>query len=207
MSDEAQLLEYRKNNFFRDRYRSTMKLVVFLGIIAIGLSLLLGYTSLKEERPKFYATTTTGEVIPLFPLSQPVVTNSYLLQWASMSARSIYNLNFQYYENQLQKIRGNFTGDAWGQVKAALNKSGLLDAVIEKKLEMSAVVTGAPIILRQGVYHGRYVWRVQLPMMVTYGSASEQRRVKYVVTMDISRVPALTAPKGILITNFSVGID
>jgi intracellular multiplication protein IcmL len=76
--------------------------------------------------------------------------------------------------------------------------------VLAKKLVVSAVATGAPVILQQGLLFGTYTWRVQLPVLVTYQSASEFSQQTVTITMLITRVSTLTTPKGIGIAQFIV---
>jgi len=86
-----------------------------------------------------------------------------------------------------------------------LQQSNNLDAVKAKKLIVSAVATRAPIILQKGLLNGAYSWRVQMPILVTYQSASEFSQQNNVVTMLITRVPSLNSPRGIGISQFVVG--
>ena len=80
-----------------------------------------------------------------------------------------------------------------------------MEAVKAKKLIVSAVATRAPVILQKGILNGRFAWRVQMPVLVTYQSASEFTQQSNVVTMLISRVSTLNSPRGIGISQFVVG--
>ena len=76
--------------------------------------------------------------------------------------------------------------------------------IVDKKLESSAIVYGPPVILNSMVLSGRFTWRVQLPMLVTFTSANQQTQQRYMITMDIQRVPVVSVPKGIQIKSFYV---
>lgn len=198
-------LAFEKNNLYRDHYRRALKFVVMLSVSAVILTAVLAYQCLRTPTLKYYATTTEGRVIPLYSLSQPVITNSYLLQWASLAARGAFNLDFTHYQAQMAQAKPYFTSDGWQKFSAAMKSSGLLDTVINKKLIMSAVVAKAPVILFRGVVQGRFTWRIQLPLLVNFESASENSSAQHwLVTMNIQRVPTLTAPKGIEISDFAV---
>ncbi len=69
---------------------------------------------------------------------------------------------------------------------------------------VSAVATKAPVILQKGILNGRFAWRVQMPLLVTYQSANEFSQANNVVTMLISRVSTLNSPRGIGISQFVV---
>ena len=66
----------------------------------------------------------------------------------------------------------------------------------------SSVATGAPVILDQGVINGRYAWKVQMPLLVTYQSSTEQIQQSLIITMVVSRVPTVDMPRGIAIVSF-----
>ncbi len=204
MSVDAQELEYAKNKLYRDHYRVALGGALFMGIVCALLVATLAVLTLFPAQPKYYATTTTGVIVPLHSLSEPVVTRSYLLQWASLSAQMAYNMNFTDYESQIQSVSPYFTPNGFVKYKQALNASGLLDTVIKKKVVMNAIVSGDAVIANEFIEHGRHNWVVQLPMLVTCQSASETRRVHTFVTMRIQRVPVINSENGIQISDFKV---
>lgn len=51
---------------------------------------------------------------------------------------------------------------------------------------------------------GVYTWLVQMPLLVTYQSASEFSQQNNIVTMRITRVSTLNSPRGIGIDQFVV---
>lgn len=202
MTIDREQLEFQKNHLYRDHYRRTIKALLMMLVIALVLICILGYQLWTMPAANYYATTTNGRVIPLQSLRMPVVTNRYLLQWAGLAARACYNLNFVDYQKELQAASSNFTPSAWQSFMAALKAAGSIDSLTENKLVMRAVVNGAPIILGEQIVHGRYTWQVQIPLLVTYTSANEQRKTNYIITMNIARVPVLDAAKSIQITSF-----
>jgi intracellular multiplication protein IcmL len=54
----------------------------------------------------------------------------------------------------------------------------------------------------EGVINGRYAWKINLPMLITYESASDNIRQPVSVTMIVTRVSTLDTPKGIAIAQF-----
>jgi len=203
MNSDIEQLALQKNNLYRDNYRRTLSVLMTMIIIALGLCAILAYQILSTPKAKYYATTKTGNVIPLYSLSMPVVTNKYLLQWASLAVRACYNLDFVNYQKQLKTASGYFTTNGWKALMRAMKSSGMLDSLTENKLYINGVVTGPVVVLSQTIEHGRYRWRVQLPLLVTYTSANESRKASFIVTADIIRVPVLNAEKGIQINNFN----
>jgi len=175
---------------------------VAMSVVSIILTVVLIGLIISQEQPSYYATTTTGEVIPMHSLSEPVITNKYLLQWAGLATRSAFNVDWVHYQTQLQTAKSDFTPSGWKKFMTAMNHSGLLSTVKDKKLEMSAIVSSPPVILRTDVLHGRFTWRVQLPILVTFSSASQTRESHWMITMNIQRISTLNAYKGIQISDF-----
>jgi intracellular multiplication protein IcmL len=205
MSKGAQELEFSTNQLYRDHYRAALGGVILMSVLTAVLVGILIFMTLKPTKPKYYATTTTGVVVPLFSLSQPVVTKPYLLQWASLATRAAYNLSFDNYQAQLKSASAYFTANGFAKFNKALKTSGLLNEVINKKLVMSAVVNGDPVIVKNFISRGVHMWEVQLPLLVSFESASENRTMNLLVSMRIQRVSTLGAEKGILISDFIVG--
>lgn len=198
-----------RNNFYRDHYRQLM--IICLGLISLSVCLLFWgfYERTHKPLPQYFATTYDGKLLPVIPLSQPSLTDNALLQWATEAAVSAYTFNFVNYRKALQDIRVYFTKNGYQNFIKALKDSNNLDAVQNKKLVVSAVPTGAPVILKKGVYNDSsgssiYSWTVQLPMELEYKSTSEQFRQNIVLIMLITRLSTLESPAGVGITSFVI---
>lgn len=205
MAEDALMAVELRNKFYRDGQRK-MVLILLISLIAnLILASMLIYIVTHPPAPKYFATSINGRITPLFPLNEPNQSDSAVLQWANQAAIAAYTYNFVNFRSELQAASGFFTADGWTQFLNALQASNNLDAVKAKKLVVSAVATRAPIILQKGILNGRYSWRVQMPILVTYQSASEFSQQNNVVTMLITRVSTLNSPRGIGIAQFVVG--
>lgn len=199
--DTLQLVKMR-NDFYRDSYRRVLLVfLVSLIINAIFIGLIY-YMIANQPGPKYFATTTDGQVISLVPLDEPNIKTEALLQWTVEAATAAYSYNFANYRKALQDASAYFTPNGWDDYLKVLNESNNLAAVQAKKLVVQATPTGAPQILQEGIISGVYAWKVQMPMTVNYQSANEQIQQYLVVTMLIVRVPILNDPRGIGIAQF-----
>lgn len=205
MPEDALTQVAMRNSFYRDGQRKMM-LILLISIISnfILLSMLI-YIVSHPPAPKYFATSINGRITPLFALNEPNQSDSAVLQWANQAAIAAFSYNFVNYRSELQAASGFFTSEGWDQFLGALEQSNNLEAVKAKKLIVSAVATRAPIILQKGILNGRFSWRVQMPMLVTYQSASEFSQQNLVVTMLITRVSTLNSPRGIGIAQFVSG--
>lgn len=205
MAEDALMMVALRNKFYRNSQRKV--LLAFLLSLCLNLFFgwLLFYVIMHPPAPRYFATSINGRVTPLYPLNQPNQSDSALLQWANQAAIAAFTYNFVNYRQELQAASAFFTEAGWRQFNQALIASLNLDAVKSKKLVASAVATNVPIILDKGIVNGVYSWRVQMPILVTYQSASEFSQQNNVVTMLITRVDPLNYPRGIGIDQFIVG--
>lgn len=205
MAQDALTTVALRNTFYKDSQRKVVLALLIALLVNIILAFMLVYMITHPPAPKYFATSINGRITPLFPLNEPNQSDSAVLQWANQAAIAAFTYNFVNYRDELQASSGFFTPEGWDQFLNALQQSNNLDAVKAKKLIVSAVATRAPIILQKGVLNGNYSWRVQMPILVTYQSASEFTQQNNVVTMLITRVSTLNSPRGIGISQFVVG--
>ncbi len=205
MAEDALTLVTLRNNFYKDSQHKVMLSLMVAVVLNFVLASMLVYMLTHPPAPRYFATSINGRITPLFPLTEPNQSDSAVLQWANQAAIASFTYNFVNYRDELQASSGFFTPEGWDQFLTALQQSNNLDAVKAKKLIVSAVATRAPIILQKGILNGNFSWRVQMPMLVTYQSASEFTQQNNVVTMLIIRVSTLNSPRGIGISQFVVG--
>ncbi len=193
-----------RNVFYKDNYRRVTSVLFISVLINIILAAIIFFLIANPPKPKYFATSINGSVTPLTPIEQPNQSDSAVLQWANQAAISAFTYNFVNYREELQAASGFFTPGGWREFLRALNDSNNLQAVTEKRLVVSAVATRAPTILEKGVLNGAYSWRIQMPVLVTYQSASEFSQQNNVVTILIQRISTLNSPRGIGISQFVV---
>lgn len=202
MAEDAVSAVIMRNNFYRDGQRKMILILLFSIIANVILASMLTYVILHPPEPRYFATSINGRITPLVALNAPNQSDSAILQWANQAAIATFSYNFVNYRSELVAASGFFTAEGWDQFISALGASNNLEAVKAKKLVVSAVATSAPVILQKGVLNGRYAWRIQMPILVTYQSASEFSQQTLNVTMLVTRVDTLNSPRGIGIAQF-----
>lgn len=191
-----------RNQFYKDGLHT-----IFLALL---VSLILNFTGIyaliyvysHPPKPVYFPTSATGRITPLIPLDQPNMSDPEIKQWANLAIIAAYSYNFVNYRSELQASSEFFTPEGWNTFIAALKSSNNLQAIISNKFVVSAVATQAPVILKTGVYNGRYYWRIRMPIIVTYQSSTLFSQTPLVVYMLITRVSTLNTPKGIGIAQF-----
>lgn len=198
--ENMQLLE----RYQRDSQGKLSVLLISVASLCFMLTIFLGYVIFNPPQPQYFATSVNGRITPLVALEEPNQSDSAVLQWANQAAIAAFTYNFVNYQDELLAASRYFTASGWQQFTDALTQSNNLDVVKAKKLIVSAVATRSPIILQKGVLNGVYSWRIQMPILVTYQSASEFSQQNNVVTMLVTRISTLESPRGIGISQFIV---
>lgn len=187
---------------YRDEYRGLMRWIIILVIMALGQLVVLGFLMLHPNRIKNYVTTTAGQVVPIHALSEPVLTDKYLLMWASILARRAFNYDFVNYGEKLAEIKPYFTDNGWNVFKDALKKSGMVKQLVANHVMMQSIVSGPPVIINKMIMNHRFTWVIQLPLLVSYNSANAKQTRRLIVTMSVQRVPVVSVSQGILVNDF-----
>jgi len=194
------------NNFYRDGYRKLLMVLLISLLLNVILCVFIYFQRVYEPKPSYFATNENGTLNELIPLDVPYISQELLLSFADQAAVTAYSFDFLNYEQELQQAKKYFTEAGFTNFMGALQASGNLKVVQDKRLVVKAVVTDIPVILKEGVLPGthQYAWQVQIPMLVQYISASEKIEQPIVATLLIVRVSTLDTRQGIAIASFTI---
>lgn len=187
-----------RNDFYRDGYRSMLKLAVIQSCIIL---LLLGamYFVIHAHQPenKYFATTEEGRLIPILSLDQPNLSSSALTSWVAQASTEVMTFGHNDYRRRLQEASRNFTRRGWESFTKALEDAKTIESITTNQQVISAAPYGAPIVLQEGMVGGRYQWIVQFPLGLTFQSGSKRHNATYLIKAVIVRVPRLESPNGV----------
>lgn len=187
-----------RNEFYRDGYRSLMRLAMLEALIIIGLIGVCFYiVSLSESENYYFATTEDGRLIPMVPLSQPNLSSPALMSWAAQSATEVMTFGFNDYRRRLQEASRNFTKRGWESFTQALQRSRMIERMEANQQVLTAAPSGAPIMESEGLVAGRYQWVIQVPLILTYQASAKTDTQKMLITLVVVRVPRLESPSGV----------
>ncbi len=196
-------IQLQKNTFYRDKFRRMMKLIVLLMVSASVLLVIFIGQSLHRKTISYFGSSTNGEQTPLHALSDPVLTEKLITQWASIASKKAYQLNFENYQNQLNSMKIYFTKAGWSSYQDALESSSLLSVIKSQKLEVDSVVTDDPVVRKTGVDHGVRYWNIEMPVLISFNSASNSAQKRMIISMTVVRSKDIKAPSGLQIQHFS----
>lgn len=133
------------------------------------------------------------------PLDEPNLKNSYLNAWAALGISDIMTFGFNDYKYRLSMSSGYFTEKGFGSFTQALGRFGIIEMLEVNQRIITAAPKGAPVWESQGNVAGRYQWRIQLPLVLTYRSGAKTLTKGLLVTVVIVRSDDPRHPYGIAI--------
>lgn len=191
-----------RNDFYRDSYRKLIFLLFFLVFVIVGMAISIIALIKDRPLPTYFATTESGRIIPLIPLDQPNLTDQAILQWSTQAVTTVFTYNFVNYRSVFQDSRQYFTRGGWQNFMQAVSSSKLLSAVQNEKLMLTAVVSSAPVVTNEYVFDGKYTWKVQVPILVTFQSLSQTSYQSFIISLTIERVSTLDSRYGVGVSSF-----
>lgn len=202
LSEEGLTLVLMRNAFYRDNYRRAVFLLLIVVLINVVLGWGIAYRYLNPPSPEYFAANGQYQLIQWHPLEDPVVNNKFVLAWVTRAVTAAFSLDYIHWRSQLQTASNYFTPSGWYWFLSAFKKSGNLQTLVTLQMVSNATVTGAPTVISQAVLGGRYIWKVQIPILVTYTSPTKTINQPLNVIMLIQRVPVDQSPDRIAINEF-----
>ena len=187
-----------RNEFYRDGYRSLLRIAVIEAMIIIAQVVVMFYViHIHQPENRYFATTEDGRLVPMVGLNEPNLSTPALMSWSAQAATEVMTFGFHDYRRRLQEASRNFTRIGWASFTTALEKSRIMEMVETNQQVVTAAPASAPVLLSEGLVSGRYQWQVELPIVVSYQAGSQTRTDQLLLTLLIVRVPKLESPNGV----------
>ena len=187
-----------RNEFYRDGYRSLLRLCLLEGAIIMALLGAMYFViHASQGQDRYFATTEDGRLIPMVALSEPNLSTPALMSWVAQSSTEVMTFGFNDYRRRLQESSRNFTRRGWESFTQALQRSRIIEMVEANQQVVTASPAGAPILQSEGLVAGRYQWTVQLPLILSYQSGKRTKNDNMLVTLVVVRVPRLENSNGV----------
>jgi hypothetical protein len=197
--DESQIVRL-KTEFYRDGFTKVL-LALLMALAAIAaLAVLSCYLYFTKPAPIYFSTDDEWRILAPVPLDKPYLQDADLLQWVGTAFPASFTYDFINYQAEQQDVMQYFTSKGWQNLQGQLtNFHANFNYLQNAKIFVNAELTGAPFILNQGLLpEGKYAWKVQIPMNVSYSNDMATRSL--VIVALIVRVSTLN-------NLFGVGID
>jgi intracellular multiplication protein IcmL len=190
--------------FYRDGFGKVIGIIASMGIAIALLILMSLYLHLNKPAPVVFHVDESWHVQPPVPVDQPYRSVPELLQWVSETLPNVFVYDFNYYNTQLQAAQHYFTSDGWNVFLNQLNIYVNYNTVQSDKLFVNGYLTGAPVILNQGLLSGRYAWWVQVPIVIASIGNDHVYNQTLTLQVLVVRVPTLDNLAGVSIDNVIV---
>lgn len=193
-----------RNLFYQDAYKSNASMLRYGAgalLVSVSLNLALGW-ALVHKKPVYFAATADGRILPLVPLSRPAMEDRAVLSWGTDVAISAYSYDFVNWRKAISGLSSDFTKEGFSSFVGSLKASGNLKLVEDNRMVASAVPAEAGVIIAKGLLKGVYVWKIQIPILVTYQASKSSATQNLLVTLLVVRRPVLSHPKGLAIAQF-----
>lgn len=182
-------------------YNGTIILLIIFIFLLIAMGSAVFYQVLHRPLPVFEARAANGQVMVLNAFDEPNMMSSTILRWAKKAAIASYTFDFVNTRRQANLAAKYYTEAGWKDYQESIAR--LFVDIAEKKIIINSVVSGPAVISNQGDLAGKgYLWRVQIPFLVTYQAAETISKRKYFVVMTIAKIPTTIDPIGIGIEQF-----
>lgn len=204
-TDEGTSLQIARNPlggiaWYEKNYYLAMKVCFALAFSLIGAIAFSAFLYITRPTPVYYAATPDLRIAKLTPLDKPVLTEQGLLNWTVEVVTSSISLDFVHWREKLQSMHPNFSNDAFTSFTQSMTDAGILKLIQEKRLNLSSVVTQAPVITKSGIINGIMSWQIQFPLLLSYESSKGVELTQNLVAeVIISRASTVTTPKGVVI--------
>ena len=190
---EKNVLEQVKlrNDFYKDGFRRLIWAVLASLILNIVLVIVVVMNKQAPPERYFFSTNGTGQLIPVYSTSQPVMTNAMVLNWVSQNVPNIYQIDFVHYRSQLNALSNYFTPTGWSQFQSTF--ASQLTEIINNQYIVSAAPNGVPVVTGSGVFSGTFMWQVQMPLILYFQKGSTITSRNILLTLVVARVNNVVA--------------
>lgn len=204
MKDDALKTILLRSDFYRDAYRRSLIALFFALLINILLLVVFVYLTLNPTPPEYFAMTPDGHMINVRPLTDPSVTDDFVLQWSANAVRRAYSLDFLHWQEELQQESNYFTPSGWNYFLQQVKSSNNLNTLQQYNMVSTAQITGSPQIGEKAVVSGHYAWKVTMPILISFTNGLRTIRQPAEVTLLVVRMPVQDYPDRIAINNMIV---
>lgn len=171
--------------------------LVLSGVLLVQSVAIVGLAWFAVHPVREYFASDNGRLFPMIPLGRPYRKPADVIQYAKETLERSFTLDFSNWRGQLEDVRYRYDADGFKSLIAALQQSGILAAVRERRMNMS-ITTGTGVLVKEGVEDGAYTWFVEAPIEIKLaGQTSEMPSQRFKATMRIARSSTLDNIEGI----------
>ena len=179
----------RHEAWIRSHERMSITVLVMSLVSAISIAMSI-WSITSKPSPVYFATREDGGILPLVPVSIPFLSDGTVTNFAVEAVTHALTLDFANWRDDLTDAAGYFEHpDGWNGFLDAIDGSGMLSYIRDHRLVSTVVANGATVVGSGLDARNRHSWNVQMPLSITYESASEISRESLLADVIVSRLP------------------
>lgn len=202
---EDPVIEVRDSLYFgRWVNQKTFSLAFFLAI-ALTISLAGNFYLVSHRpRPVYFASSSSGKIVPMVPLDRPVRSERWLIEWSASTIEDLLTISAVNYNASFLRIRDKFLPSTFGQIVDTFDKNGMKKYILDNRMDTYVALENAPVIVNEGVMNGQRSWKIQAPIVLTFTNGAGRTPKHFVVEMVVSRVPTFVNKNGVVVSSFAL---
>lgn len=179
--------------------------ILMVSLLALAVSVSANvFFMFHRPTPKYFASSTDGRIIPMIPLSSPVRSERWIVDWTSKTIRDALSVRFGDYSQSFLSVRDRFLPTTFQKMVASLDQDGFKKYIIDNRVDVYVSLENTPVIVQTGLIGGQRAWKVQAPVLLTFTNGNNQTPKRYLINLMIVRVPTYVNSHGIVIANFTM---
>lgn len=183
------------------------KLVRIIQVQALAIVMLVGvlhhYVSEVIPQDRYFAETATGGKMQIVGLMDPNVNTQALLFWAQQAAVDVMTFGFNDVDQRFTYSQKYFTPGGWAAFAGQLSQSKMLANVMAYQQFITAIPRSPAQMMAWGWKNGKYVWTVQVPIVMTIRAGNNRTPNNMTIVMTIVKLPTAENPRGIAIDSWT----
>ncbi|WP_196223250.1 DotI/IcmL/TraM family protein [Roseibium sp. RKSG952] len=158
--------------------------ILMVMVLVVATASCIGTVALWVKPPQYgyILTEDDGRILPLVPLDRPNHEDQYVIDWTIDAMTRLHSIDYINYRTQLQEARHSLTTMGWKSYQDAMRLSGNFKAIIGNQFVTTAVPIGPGRIIKTGNVMGRYAWKVEFPMLISYRASRKDLKDALKVT-------------------------
>jgi intracellular multiplication protein IcmL len=196
----AEAARLRHETFATGFRRMTFVALAMSGVAVVATGAAV-WALAQKPNPLYFAAREDGGIVPLVPTEEPYLHNGQVTNFAVEAITRAFTLDFANWRRDMSETSEYFERpDGWNNFLEAMEASGVLDFIRNRRLVATAVANGATIVSSGPDELGRFAWIVQVPLTVTYESSSQTTRDNLLAEIQITRLPTWQTSRAVGIT-------
>lgn len=173
-------------------------IILMMMMVITVLSVMMTFWAVTSKpEPRYFAAREDGGILPIVAVREPYLSDNQVTNFATEAITRAMTFNYTNWRQDLTDAGTYFTKNGWESYKGSLNDDGIMDYVVNRKLNMTTTASRA-VITRSGLNeNGAFSWTVQVPIKITYENSTSVITEEKTADVVVVRVPTWEMSRGV----------